>query len=436
LIVPGRLTLLAAICLAMALVAAAVQPSLVLVILAADLVLIANCLILGWRIKLSAISVEREEGGKVQVGRAEEFVYRIANRSRSNLVLRLRQPWPEGIEAESDELELRIGGGEIVRASLTATPHVRGTTLIPPVQIDLRTNSDWSRRRMTAAGEMELTVFPSLAGLKEFETLRRHHATGIAGVHRQRMLGSGREFDQLREYSVDDDYRDINWKATARRRQPMTNLYQAERSQNVLLCLDCSRMMGNPVGSGTALDRAVDASIMLAHVANRSADRVGLVLFRDVVHRFIKPTTGMAATERIIDELVSAQPKGVFPSYAALASALRAHQNMRSMVFLFTDLNDPQLATNLTEVLPLVSRRHVVVVISLRDPLLERVADGPANDRRGMYQVLAARQLASERATRTRELRQIGASVLEADADSLTIKVLNTYLSLKARQVV
>lgn len=435
-IVPGRLTILTAICLALVLVAAVIQPVIALVVLAADLALIIFCLLIGWRLNPASISIEREDWGKVQVGKKEQFIFRIANRSRHALIVRLRQPWPEGFTAETDQLEVPIAGGEILRVSLDATAHIRGTITIPALQIDLRAAADWARRRFSAAGEMEVTVFPSLKALGEFETLRHHHAMGIAGVHRQRMLGAGREFDQLREYLIDDDYRDINWKATARRRQPMTNLYQAERSQNVLLCLDCGRMMGNPVGAGTALDRAIDASIMLAHVANRSDDRVGLVLFRDVVHRFIKPAAGMAATQRIIDELVSAQPEGVFPSYAALASALRVHQNMRSMVFLFTDLNDPQLATNLTEVLPLISRRHVVVVISLRDPLLEKVADGPAADRRGVYRVLAARELSTERAARTRELRRIGALVLEADADSLTMQVLNSYLALKAKQVV
>ncbi len=249
------------------------------------------------------------------------------------------------------------------------------------------------------------------------------------------MLGSGREFDQLRDYFPDDDFRDINWKATARHNRPITNVYQAERSRDVLLCLDCGRMMGNPIGNVTALDCAIDASIMLAHVAVRQGDRVGLVLFRDVVHRFIKPAAGMSAVNRVIEELVDARAQGVFPSYAALMAALRAHHNRRSLVLLFTDLNDPQLAANLAEVLPATSRRHLIIVISLRDPLLDRVASGPAEDRRGVYQVIAARQLATERATRVRELQKIGATVVEAGADSLTVKLLNSYLAIKARQL-
>ena len=195
-------------------------------------------------------------------------------------------------------------------------------------------------------------------------------------------------------------------------------------------------MMGNPMGKGTALDCAIDASIMLAHVASRQGDRVGLALFADIVQRFIKPAAGVVAVNRMIEELVDARTQSVFPSYSALISALRIYQNRRSLIFIFTDLNDPQLAENLAQVLPLAARKHVLVVISLRDPLLDQYAGGPASDGSDVYKVLAARQLANERATRVRQLHRIGASVVEADAGSITVKLLNTYLSIKARQLI
>jgi uncharacterized protein (DUF58 family) len=106
------------------------------------------------------------------------------------------------------------------------------------------------------------------------------------------------------------------------------------------------------------------------------------------------------------------------------------------MVFLFTDLNDPQLSANLIEVLPLVSRRHVFVVVSLRDPLLDKVASGPAPNRRGLFQVLAARHLADERAGRVRQLQRCGVQVLEVAADKITVELINAYLAIKMRQMV
>jgi len=434
-IAPGRLTLFLAFLLALLLVAAIVEPLVVPAVMLGDLLLLGICLLEGRRLNRQPLEVERDHWTRIQLGLAAAFPYRITNRSAHQLVVEIRQPWPDCIESENNMLEVRVPGGQVVQVSLTATARLRGTHFIPPAQISIRSLSDFARRRWTLPDGADIKVFPSLRGMSEYETLRRHHASTYAGLHRQRMVGAGREFEQLRDYLSDDDYRDINWKATARRSRPITNVYQSERSQDVLLCLDCGRMMGNTVGNGTALDRAIDAAIMLAHVANRQGDRVGLALFRDVVHRFVRPAAGMAAVNQIIEELVDAQPQGVFPSYAALIGALQTHQTRRSMVFLFTDLNDPQLAANLVEVLPLASRRHLLCVISLRDPVLDRVAAGPADGRRAVYQVLAARQLAMERATRTRALQKIGSQVLEADADSLTLKLLNAYLSIKSRQL-
>lgn len=434
-IVPGRLTLFLAFALAMLLIAALIEPLVVPAALLGDLLLIGICLTQGHQLRALNLNVEREDWGRVQVDRPGEFAYRITNRSRGEVIVRLRQPWPGEMEYQQNDLEVRVAPGELVRVALNATPRVRGTVAVPPAEVSIRSRADWARRQWALPDGVDLKVFPNLRGMSEYEALRRNHASNNVGLHRHRRLGAGREFDQLRDYMWDDDFRDINWKATARRNRPITNMYQSERSQDVLLCLDCGRMMGNPVGKGTALDHAIDASIMLAHVASRKSDRVGLALFRDTVHRFIKPAAGTSAVSRIIEELVDAQPEGVFPSYAALVGALRARNTPRSMIFLFTDLNDPQLAANLAGVMPLVTRRHVLVVISLRDPLLDRVATGPAKDRTDVYQVIAARQLAMERATHTVALQKFGANVLESDADSLTLKLLDSYLSIKARQL-
>ena len=179
----------------------------------------------------------------------------------------------------------------------------------------------------------------------------------------------------------------------------------------------------------------MDAGILLRHVANRQGDRIGLMLFRDVVHQVVKPAAGVVAVRRMMEVLVDAKSEGVFPSYAALMAALWLHQNRRSLVLLFTDLNDPQLAANLVEVMPSISRKHLLVVISLTDVLLDKVADGAAANSRELFRAIAARKLTSERQMRTRELQRAGAMVLQANSESLSVNLINTYLSIKTRQL-
>ncbi|MDH5478389.1 MAG: DUF58 domain-containing protein, partial [Nitrospinota bacterium] len=348
----------------------------------------------------------------------------------------INQPLPPSIRADNNQLISLVGPGEAVEVGLDVKPVTRGPTMIPPALVDIKSPAmDWATWRFAMEGAAAVTIYPDTKSLTEYDILRHHRALGRFGVHRLRQIGAGWEFEHLREYTPDDDYRNINWKSTARRRIPITNVFQAEKSQNVLLCVERGRMMGAPMGDGIVLDKAIDASIMLAHVANRNADRVGLAVFKDTVDLYLKPKRGVAATNRIVEGLVSLTPEAVFPSYGALVDMLRARNKTRSMVFLFTDVNDPKLADDLRRVLPLVSRRHVMVVVSLLDPTLARVAGGPARDKREVYKVLAARKLLSEREGRLMDLRRRGVQVLEASEDSLTLAVINRYMEIKKRQL-
>ncbi|HEX4124592.1 MAG TPA: DUF58 domain-containing protein [Tepidisphaeraceae bacterium] len=433
-IVPGRLAILLGAVFTLLLILAVVDSRVSMLAIPADGAIVGMCFWQGRRLRRLAVSVNPDRWPRAQSGKSELLAWRIANRSRKPVILRLRQRFPAGIDADQTTFELRVPPGQIVTAALPVTPRIRGTVAIAPADVDVGFAWDWARYRW-ATEPAELKVFPSLKGMHTYEQLWRHHASNLIGTHRQRMLGAGREFDQLRDYTPDDDYRDVNWMATARHCRPISNVYQAERSRDVIICIDCGRMMGNPSSTGTVLDRAVDAAILLAHVANRQGDRVGLMLFRDVVHRVVKPASGIVAVRRMMEVLVDARSEGVFPSYAALMSALRLHQNRRSLVLLFTDLNDPQLAANLVEVMPLISRKHLLVVISLADALLDKVADGAAANSRELFRAIAARKLTSERQTRTRELQRAGAMVVQADSESLSVELINTYLSIKTRQL-
>jgi len=388
------------------------------------------------RLRRTRVHVEREQWARLELDLASDLVYRIENFSPRKVIVTVRQPWPSSFESDAEFLEVELDPFQMVRAAVSVTPHRRGRFQIPDATVDIRFAIDFARRRQSTDTETVMSVYPNLRTVARYDKLRRHRALHQIGIHQRRQRGAGREFDQLREYMQDDDYRNINWMATARRGIPITNVYRPERSQDVLVCLETGRMMGNPIGPTTALDRAVDAAIMLSHVCSRAGDRFGLVLFRDTVTQFIRPSGSPVVAKRVLETLVDVSAEGVFPSYGALVSALRANQKKRSLIFLFTDLNDPQLATNLRDVLPLVSRRHVFVVVSVFDQLMDRVASGPAPDRRSLYQVHAARRLVEERQTRIRELTRSGVQVLQVDVASISIDVINTYLSVKSRQLI
>lgn len=435
-IVPGRTLIFVSLAIAALLVIVVVWPPIVWVALGIDFLLLLMFLFEARALAKTFVTIERRGWGRSQLGRLRDFVYVVENRGEQGVAVRIRQPWPDSFSPPAGESVVFVQPGEAVELVLSATPRVRGRISVPSTQIEVSLPSAWGLKRWNQNIGEKISVYPDLQRLLEYDALRHHRSLRHLGIHRHRMIGSGREFDQLREYVRDDDYRNIEWKATARRHRPITIVHQAERSQDLVLCIDASRLMGNPAGEETFLDKAADCCTLLAHIASEQGDRVGLLLFRETVLRFQRPRQGKGAVLRIIEELVDLEVQGVFPSYAAWADALQTQQKKRSMIFLFTDLNDPQLAADLVQVVPVVARRHVLVIVSMRDPLLDKVASGPAMNRNQVYQVLAARELADERAIRRRELHKAGVHVLDVDHPSLIISTVNSYLQIKSRQLV
>lgn len=434
-IVPGRTTLMLLIAGAVLCLAGAVQPELLYAALLFDAMVIGLCVLEGASFKQVEISVERRWPARLQIDRESTLEFVITNRGKRGVLVRLRQPWPRSIAGLDDGAEVFVEPMEAVTIGLKVTPHRRGRVMFEPMAVDVSSRHRLGVRRWAAGERQTMTVYPDLRQLTEYQQLQRSRALMQLGVHRQRQIGTGREFEQLREYLPDDQFRDINWKATARRMKPVTNLYHAERSRDVLLCIDFGRMMGNPAGTTTTLDRVIDAAVMLADTSMRHGDRVGLVTFADRVATVIKPGNSDASRQLLMQSLVDLQPKGVFTSYTALVQTLRRRQSHRALVFVFTDFNDPQLASELAERMRLISRRHVVVVVGLRDGLMAKVAGATPVRSEGLYATLAAGQLLAERDADVLRLIKSSVNVTEADPRTLTVQVINRYLSIKQRQL-
>ena len=433
--VPGKATLWAFAAIAVLLLPAALSPAFVYIAVSLDIVIAALFVFDAVLLNRTAIRIMPEFPVRGEVDSALKLVYRIENLSARNVMITLEQPWPEGFTGTPPRIHLTVHPRESVLTAFEITPLARGPLELDPAIVSMTFAMPWALRRKVAPVPQAIRIYPDLRGIRRFEILRQHHTLAMMGLHRRRILGSGREFEQLRDYLPDDDFRDINWKSSAHHQRLITNMFQVERRQDVLLCLDAGRMMANPMGKRTMLDCAIDAAIMLGHVVIRQNDHVGAAVFRDTVNAFIKPSGSTSAMQHVIDALTDCKAEPVYPSYAALASAIRVRQNKRCMIFLFTDLNDPQLAENLWEAAVLLRHRHVLTVVSLRDPLLDRIAAGPTATEDRFFQSLAARKLATERDSRKRKLAMAGANLIESDADTLSLRTINTYLSIKSRQM-
>ncbi len=323
-------------------------------------------------------------------------------------------------------------GAPFARLTYFVTPATRGDFAFGDVHVRLEGPLGLCARQGRASAGEQVKVYPDLTALtKDALALAR------LGEEREgralRRPDEGREFDSLRDYREGDDYRSIDWKATARRARPMVRVHQPERNQTVLLLLDCGRHMTGEVDGRRKLDHAVDAALRVAKVSLDKGDRVGVLAFAREVRLHLPPARGAEALQGLTRALYTVQAALEESDYgAALEAALKRHPR-RALVALFTDLLDPETSEALCRRTLALRPRHLPLVISLADPELQDAAEAlPDSPREAYARHMAARLVDEHRLTVSR-LRNAGALVLRAPASGFGAAAVNEYLRIKAR---
>ncbi|MGH9718848.1 MAG: DUF58 domain-containing protein, partial [Bryobacteraceae bacterium] len=226
----------------------------------------------------------------------------------------------------------------------------------------------WDAREATPSA-CELRVYPNLvADSKKVAPLFLRR--GELGMHARRQVGRGREFEKLREYVAGDDFDEIHWKATARRGRPITKVFQVERTQEVYVIVDASRLTARPSGHGrdSILERYVTASLLLGLAAERQGDRFGLVTFAGQVLSIVRAGSGKAHYGACRDSLYRLEPHLVTPDFDELSTLLGVRLRRRAMLVFLTALDEPALAEAFLRNAAMLRRQHLVLAGVLAPP--------------------------------------------------------------------
>ena len=306
------------------------------------------------------------------------------------------------------------------------------------------------RQWRVVASARPVRVYPNLRDLRKYDLVVRRGLQVQPGARAVRVAGASTEFERVREYLPDDEFRRVNWKATARRGQPMVNQFEAERSQNLVILLDAGRLMaaradqpqpsesdallaGDSSVGLSKLDYALNSALLLAYVASLRADRVALLAYTDEVRTFVPPTRGRGALLAMVQALYNLRAEPVEPDHRRAFDFLASRSLRRSLVVLFTDLADRESSAGLVASVLRAARHHLVVCVTLGDPNVRRPALRRPEDGPSLYEKMVAQQLLDERAATLATLAQCGVLSLDTDADHLSPQLINTYLELKQR---
>jgi uncharacterized protein (DUF58 family) len=333
---------------------------------------------------------------------------------------RLRQPVPPELAIDPAETGQGTLSGDLVGLH-------RGVHLLPAPIVRVSGPLGLGTCDHTTDNHVAVTVFPDLPRARRLAVLRRKGHAREEGRIRSR-LGLGTEFESVREYSPDDDIRQVNWLATARIGRPMTNQYRIDDNRDLLCLVDSGRLMVSPVAGATRLDIALDAVAVLAVAADEAGDRVGAVAFAGDVLRQLEPRRRGA--EQVVNALFDLEPIEVESDYDRAFQSVAGRK--RALVALFTDLVDAAAARTLLSVMPILARRHVVMVVSCADLDLQAAIAGKPNDLRDVLRASVSLDLLVARRRTIALLQRMGAVVVEADPHSLGPACANAYAGIKS----
>ncbi len=334
------------------------------------------------------------------------------------------------------EVALTAWPGRPVRGSYQVLPTERGDTPIGPVTV--RYASAWRLAMRWARVPIEQTVrvYPDLHAAQQHVLHLVRSQSMVDERRRARQHGAGREFERLRDYRDGDDRRDICWTATARRGKLVTRVYRPERSQTVWILLDGSRLLRARAGDRTKLDAAVDATLALAHVAQASGDRIGLVAYGRRVHARVAPDRGARHLRRLLEVLAEVRAEAVEGDHAAAAAALLRTQQQRSLIVWLSDLAETAGVPEVIECASQMADRHLVLCAMLRQMDVTALAASSPATPTDVYRVLAAQEVLDRRETLLRGLRRRGVLALDLAPAEIASAVVQRYLAIKERNAI
>ncbi len=379
------------------------------------------------------IEVERINDTKLSLGAQNLITVLLANRSDRTLHFTLRDEYPHQFPSDATFLSGTLLPYDICEVRYHVRPLQRGDYQFGDVNLRYRSQLQTFLRQARYPTAAAVKVYPNVLEVRKYDLLARKGLLFELGLRQSRMFGTGTEFERLREYNTDDEFRRINWKATARRGKPIAAEYETERSQYVVSVIDTGRLMRPPIGDLAKLDYVINTALLLSYVVSLKGDHVGMLTFADDIGTYLAPKRGKSQFYRMLEALYNVQFQPVEADYSRALSYLSLKHKRRSLVVVFTDLVTLDAARPLIANMARLAQRHLPLCVTISDPNITRLSGQPPQRSDAVYQRAVAEMLLDERQVILDTLNRNGVLTLDVPADRLTVSVINTYLELKGK---
>lgn len=381
----------------------------------------------------AALDIQRVLPQFLSLNANQQIGWDIRNSGDREIEFTITDDTPEGIPAEPEQVMGRIRPCSMAEVRYSVRPTRRGLYAFGDTHVRCRSQLGLLIRQWRQRGDHAVKVYPNVQNLRYYELSLRRNRLWEFGLRSTTELGKATQFDSLREYLPGDDIGDIAWKASARRDRLIVREYGVERSQNVVVMIDCGRLMTTQADGVSRLDHAVNATLLLTYAAMKQGDSIGLLGFSDAIEAYVPPTRGHGALRRMNEALYRLEPCLREADYDRACRFLALRHRKRSLIVIITDVIDRAASAMLLAHTARFARRHISLCVTLRNLEVQRLAAQTPAGAVDCYSKAVALESDLRRRQALERMRRDGVDVLDVEPRNLTPAVLTRYLTLKRR---
>ena len=331
------------------------------------------------------------------------------------------------------EHKTTLSKGDKKDFSYTVRPVDRGAYVFGNLIVFASSPLKIVKRKFVFQKDQMVPVYPSIIQMQQYDFLAINNRLTEIGLKKIRRIGHTQEFEQIKEYVQGDDFRTVNWKATAKQNQLMVNQYQDERSQPVYSIIDTGRVMKMPFNGLKLLDYAINSALAFSNVALKRNDKTGLVTFSKKIESFVPAIQKITHLNTILEKLYNVNTEFTDSDFGMLYAHIKRKVNQRSLLLLYTNFEHISALKRQLPFLSAISKKHVLVIIFFENTELDTLISKDAEDLQAVYHKTIAEKFTLEKRLMQKELQKYGIQTILTKPEKLTINTINKYLEIKAR---
>ena len=386
-------------------------------------------------------SVVRNSLRVASLGKPHHINVEVTNLSSRSCELDFRDDIPDEFTASIVNFPTTLKPKSKTRFKYTATSSSRGQFVMDKAYLAVNSSLGLWQGFYQVPCETTINVYPDMKQIAEYDLLARTNRLSQMGVRRVRRIGQDNEFERLRDYTKDDNYKHIDWRTTARRRKLTVRDFQSNQSQRIIFMVDCARMMAGTSDGLSMLDHAFNAMLMLSYIALKQGDSVGLLNFSNEVHSFTPPKNGIQHINRLLHSSFDEDARYVEARYDKAFLYLKQKCPKRSLVVLITNVIDEVNANQILQYTSNLTGQHLPLCLLVKDHDMLDVVD-QFDEHRAMeageetlFSAAAAATIANWRHEVLADLKHRGVLAIETFPEEMTADLINQYLEIKARHL-